>query len=100
MVVVGECRKDVLGKLYRGKVNITKSGIQCQPWSSQSPHKHSNTDASLYENYCRNPDGEVGGPWCYTMDKSKRWESCDIPVCQSSVSYCLIILMLNQLNFV
>ena len=33
------------------------------------------------ENYCRNPDNEPGGPWCYTTDPDKRWEYCDVPVC-------------------
>merc|ERR1711917_73156 len=31
----------------------------------------------LEENYCRNPyGGAEGGPWCYTTDKSERWEYC------------------------
>jgi len=51
------------------------------PWTSQSPHKHSRTPqknpkAGLVQNYCRNPDGE-NTIWCYTTDKSKRWEYCD-----------------------
>lgn len=33
-------------------------------------------------NYCRNPDGEPGGPWCYTNDRNKRWEYCNIPSCR------------------
>ena len=27
-------------------------------------------------NYCRNPDNEPGGVWCYTKDRRKRWEYC------------------------
>ena len=30
---------------------------------------------------CRNPDGD-SGPWCYTTDPDKRWEYCDVPVCE------------------
>ena len=89
MLVAGECRKDAMGKMYRGKVNVTKSGIPCQEWGSQSPHKHSRTPKrykGLFKNYCRNPDGESEGPWCYTMDKKIRFESCNIPFCQGSVS--------------
>jgi len=82
-----ECRKDAMGKMYRGKVNVTKSGIPCQEWGSQSPHKHSRTPKrykGLFKNYCRNPDGESEGPWCYTMDKKIRFESCNIPFCQDT----------------
>ena len=94
MLVLGQCRKDVLGKMYIGRVNTTKSGIPCQEWGSQSPHKHSVTPTRykiLYRNYCRNPDGESEGPWCYTMDKKKRFESCNIPFCQGNVSNWLTI---------
>ena len=48
---------------YRGTISKTVGGIECQAWSSQSPHGHSRTpgnypNAGLDENYCRNPDGE------------------------------------------
>ena len=67
-------------KDYRGTINTTLSGLQCQRWDSQSPQKHSNTPAKkpnsgLIENYCRNPDGETN-IWCYTTDENKRWELC------------------------
>ncbi|XP_078603199.1 plasminogen-like [Branchiostoma floridae x Branchiostoma japonicum] len=35
----------------------------------------------LVENYCRNPDGEGGTSWCYTMDPDTRWEYCIHPAC-------------------
>ena len=34
-------------------------------------------------NYCRNPDGESQGPWCYTTDPKSRWEYCHVPMCDS-----------------
>merc|ERR1711913_118826 len=33
-------------------------------------------------NYCRNVGGNDVGVWCYTTDKSKRLELCDVPVCE------------------
>lgn len=35
----------------------------------------------LQENYCRNPRGEEGGPWCFTSNPEVRYEVCDIPQC-------------------
>lgn len=64
---------------------MTISGRTCQDWNSQYPHKHEQTDKIMLRNsrnYCRNPDGEPGGPWCYTNDRNKRWEYCNIPSCR------------------
>jgi len=38
-------------------------------------------NASMAENYCRNPDGRDGGPWCFTNTAETEWEYCDIPDC-------------------
>ena len=72
------------GAGYRGCQTRTRSGKTCQPWSSQSPHKHTsntsrpstNPSAGLVSNYCRNPDGEPS-IWCFTMDPNTRFELCD-----------------------
>lgn len=71
---------------YRGNITVTTSGLECQRWDAQTPHSHSRTrqnypDANLVENYCRNPDNEPGGAWCYTTDPNVRWDYCDVPVC-------------------
>uniref|UniRef100_A0A5F7ZYG3 Prothrombin n=1 Tax=Macaca mulatta TaxID=9544 RepID=A0A5F7ZYG3_MACMU len=81
----GNCAED-LGTNYRGHVNITRSGIECQLWRSRYPHKpeiNSTTHpgADLQENFCRNPDSSTTGPWCYTTDPTVRREECSIPVC-------------------
>uniref|UniRef100_A0A8C6QPB5 Prothrombin n=1 Tax=Nannospalax galili TaxID=1026970 RepID=A0A8C6QPB5_NANGA len=81
----GHCAKD-LGVNYRGTVNVTRSGIECQLWRSRYPHKpdiNSTTHpgADLQENFCRNPDSSTKGPWCYTTDPTVRREECSIPVC-------------------
>ena len=33
----------------------------------------------MNHNYCRNPDSEDGGVWCYTTDPDVKWEYCDVP---------------------
>jgi hypothetical protein len=79
------------GRGYVGKQSVTKSGLQCQHWNSQTPHPHSlipeiyGNELTNAENYCRNPGGRgAKGPWCYTTDRSVRWEYCDIPSCGES----------------
>ena len=51
-------------------------------------HRHSQHAGNLpegnfadAENYCRNPDNEPEGPWCYTTDPKTRWEYCDVKLC-------------------
>uniref|UniRef100_A0A673JFD0 Hepatocyte growth factor-like protein n=1 Tax=Sinocyclocheilus rhinocerous TaxID=307959 RepID=A0A673JFD0_9TELE len=83
-------RKCIVGKGedYRGKVSTTKSGRTCQQWWSKFPHDHRWTPSAtngLELNYCRNPDGDPIGPWCYTTDPERRYESCDIPQCKDEV---------------
>ncbi|KAK9411717.1 plasminogen [Crotalus adamanteus] len=75
------------GRDYRGHIATTGSGRTCQEWQSQVPHEHTSFTpethprSGLEKNYCRNPDGDTNGPWCYTTDKNKGWEYCDIPQC-------------------
>ncbi|EMP30325.1 Plasminogen, partial [Chelonia mydas] len=77
------------GKDYRGTITTTASGKTCQEWSSQKPHSHeyftpvTHPQAGLEKNYCRNPDGDINGPWCYTTDPRKAWEYCEITECRN-----------------
>ncbi|XP_061172826.1 macrophage mannose receptor 1-like isoform X2 [Saccostrea echinata] len=88
LVQTDDCYRNTLGRFYIGKVNVTISGRICQPWGSQVPHKHRFGWLYTEENYCRNPDDESAGPWCYTMDKDKRWESCGIQSCSDKFDPC------------
>jgi len=92
-----QCKETVAGREYLGSVSRTKSGKQCQQWSSNSPHTpHSNygddkfSDGSrkLAQNYCRNPDLYDQFVWCYTTDPNTRWEQCDVPLCSKSAADC------------
>ncbi|KAM9302116.1 prothrombin [Gastrophryne carolinensis] len=81
----GDCAQG-LGQNYRGTIGVTRSGIECQYWTSKFPHKTkinplTHPDKNLVENYCRNPDDNPLGPWCYTKDPQKAREECAVPVC-------------------
>lgn len=75
------------GQSYHGSLTRTNSTTQCQSWGSQQPHKHPITAAEFPHELtgagysCRNPGGLGERPWCYTTDKHRRWEYCDIPRC-------------------
>ena len=76
-----------------GTLSITVSGKTCQAWSSNTPHEpnevslvdanYPDGSRAAAENYCRNPDRDTGGPWCYTMDPNTEWEFCDVPLCSA-----------------
>ncbi|EAW65003.1 macrophage stimulating 1 (hepatocyte growth factor-like), isoform CRA_e [Homo sapiens] len=74
------------GEQYRGTVSKTRKGVQCQRWSAETPHKPqftftSEPHAQLEENFCRNPDGDSHGPWCYTMDPRTPFDYCALRRC-------------------
>jgi len=95
----------IIGKEYNGNKATTISRKSCQRWDSQYPHNHSFTDpeyfpdTSLFEanNYCRNPDGNIQGPWCFTSDPNVQWETCGIDICHGW-SYRSLFLIINNIN--
>ncbi|XP_032050125.1 hepatocyte growth factor-like protein [Aythya fuligula] len=76
------------GISYRGTRATTEKGLRCQHWQATTPHDHRFLPSprnGLEENYCRNPDRDKRGPWCYTMDPSVRHQSCGIKKCQDAI---------------
>ena len=53
---------------------VKNSNYQLDPFSNRYPN------SDLTSNYCRNPDHDPNGPWCYT-DNKERYEYCGIPKC-------------------
>ncbi|XP_067430512.1 muscle, skeletal receptor tyrosine-protein kinase [Thunnus thynnus] len=74
------------GRFYQGSINVTRSGIPCQPWNQQVPHQHRLSvdvipELKNSDNHCRNPGGISDKPWCYTSNPNIRWEYCAVPQC-------------------
>nr|XP_011451000.2 receptor-type tyrosine-protein phosphatase kappa isoform X5 [Crassostrea gigas] len=70
---------------YMGTKSVTDSLFTCQRWDTQDPHRHSYNgqdfpDRRLPDNFCRTTK-DAARPWCYTTDKNKRWEHCNINNC-------------------
>merc|ERR1712142_463876 len=81
------CCKDVKCQNYRGTLAVTKKGHTCQDWDKDTVQSNTGNEpwdapnAGLVKNFCRNPDGDSSGPWCYTLTDGERWDNCDIPLC-------------------
>ena len=80
-----KCKRTQLGREYQGDKSTTKSGRRCSSWKDRMiAHDPSISEA---KNHCRNPDGDIGGPWCYVddhADNEETWESCGIEWCDNS----------------
>uniref|UniRef100_A0A8C8GR58 Plasmin n=1 Tax=Oncorhynchus tshawytscha TaxID=74940 RepID=A0A8C8GR58_ONCTS len=80
-----------IGMDYRGTKSKTNSGKTCQRWASKYPHNmtpSTHPKADLESNFCRNPDGDSKGPWCYTTDPDTRWETCNVQNCSEECMHC------------
>ena len=72
---------------YAGTLSQTWNGFTCRMWADRTPlgtpdlSFQTSGFSHFPENYCRNPDGDSGGAWCYT-NNAKFWEYCSIPDCR------------------
>ncbi|CAG0898962.1 unnamed protein product [Cyprideis torosa] len=74
------CKSTAAGVEYFGQQNMTSSGQTCLRWDA---HPHwSDSDfpegsMATAENYCRNPNGDAGGPWCMVASGTETWTAAD-----------------------
>lgn len=83
-------KKDCLannGIDYTGDLSVTMQGSKCLPWTSPkavaiSKGKDFVPEVKLIENHCRNPDGDMEGPWCYVDNGGNITVGyCDLLMC-------------------
>ena len=65
---------------YTGRLSLTKSGKECHFWNGS---RYSDQEA----NFCRSPDHDENGVWCYCDDCEEDWEYCEVPSCHGSQFY-------------
>ena len=54
---------------YTGSQNTTRDGTACVDWNGRQNNNH--------HNYCRNPDDDANGMWCFTGAGSTQYGYCD-----------------------
>ena len=76
------CRFTKSAETYLGTIATTTDDKPCVSWVETWPeafsHGESPEEAGIY---CRNPDSDVNGPWCFTDAETYDWGYCDIPYC-------------------
>ncbi|XP_076657285.1 uncharacterized protein LOC143361615 [Halictus rubicundus] len=93
----GECRLSGPGAEYGGTREVAASGRKCISWhklKKMEKAKNLKFDDNNFpevsrkkaSNFCRNPSGDSGGPWCYVEQEDSEYlqkEYCDIPFCDA-----------------
>ena len=68
---------------YRGTINTTASGKECQVWGDYYVENYPNAGFDN-NNYCRNPEPErKEHAWCNTGEYE--WDDCNVPICEDSL---------------
>ncbi|CAG0904251.1 unnamed protein product, partial [Darwinula stevensoni] len=86
-----ECQLTTEGLEYAGFKNTDEDGRKCQPWLGRANDKRfsaldimtiSDEGIDSSHNYCRNPDADAYGLWCFTEEGTgERWGHCMVPFC-------------------
>ncbi|CAO2579859.1 F2 [Lemmus lemmus] len=78
------------GRLYQGNLAVTTLGSPCLAWASSSAkalskYQDFDPEVKLVENFCRNPDGDEEGVWCYVAGQPGDFEYCSLNYCEEAV---------------
>jgi len=89
---------------YRGKHSFTKFEHECLPWMDlqaiypaiiNEPNFFNDRSVKAAKSYCRNPNMNINGPWCFVQDGDIiSMEACD--VCQSLGKTTLRLIQRNS----
>ncbi|RXM33286.1 Prothrombin [Acipenser ruthenus] len=80
-----DCTRDY-GLEYSGTMSVSARNMQCLKWNSPKAIKLSKgktflPEVKLVGNHCRNPDGDMEGPWCYVDHPNITFDYCNIKLC-------------------
>ena len=76
-----ECWTDSIGRDYRGTVSKASNGVTCKKWTDEYQNNNPGTGLGRH-NFCRNPDNDIGGVWCFIIEYHNiyetNWAFCNI----------------------
>ena len=80
------CLDEPTGIEYNGKASISTLGYVCQKWNVNYPNyvQFKPNEDDINHNYCRNPNFDPRGPWCYAFSHSFTKVYCSIPMCNAA----------------
>jgi len=84
------------GHSFKGQHAKTKSGKECKNWNHNPEFpidRPAFSDILGDHNQCRNPNGTMSGPWCYTDNNFRYKELCEVPVCVEESSNLVVIIV-------
>ncbi|XP_034349851.1 prothrombin [Arvicanthis niloticus] len=86
---LGQCLTE-RGRLYQGNLAVTALGSPCLAWNSLpaktlSKYQDFDPEVKLVENFCRNPDWDEEGAWCYVAGQPGDFEYCSLNYCEEAV---------------
>ena len=93
-----DCMRFPRGTQYFGTINHAEDGKPCEKWNESllvliAPEKVTKFGS---ESYCRNPEGLMETPWCFT--NVTYFSKCDIPFCSKFVaSYSKSVPVINDI---
>ncbi|TRY82384.1 hypothetical protein DNTS_002479 [Danionella cerebrum] len=78
------------GEEYTGDLSVSLGGHSCLQWAAAevqalSRKKEFLPQVQLVKNHCRNPDGDMEGPWCYVKEAGRNItiDYCDLELCDA-----------------
>lgn len=86
LINLKNCKLTNAGVNYLGNLSETQTGSRCWRWDTFKGLTDDNfPDLSVKKarNFCRNPNYDPNGPWCYISSDKQKKESCNIPLCSS-----------------
>lgn len=80
------CKLTHAGVNFLGELSETQTGSRCRRWETIVGYTDGDfPDLSVKKasNFCRNPNTDPNGPWCYIHSAKQKKDACNIPLCSS-----------------